>query len=225
MQQGTYQLRFTYINPSEEFSFKDIAKGDIITVESSESELLISPWVNIRLAEPAEDNKKVVEVDGIRFETLVPQPIISVSLTQPDFEISVQIGMKITNNTLTPVRLTSFESLIPFLVGADGLISSQSYGSSHGWVLPKESDFQLVTPGKSLALFPKINLVRQVDGLLKLTVFGGGRSSWKFNDLKIGRYQVGLTYRSLTDKPDLLFEDLWMGMVITPFVEFYLVEY
>lgn len=37
LQQGTYQLRFTYTNPSEEFSFKDIANGDTIAVESSES--------------------------------------------------------------------------------------------------------------------------------------------------------------------------------------------
>ena len=224
LQLGTYQLRFTYINPSEEFSFKDLATGQIITVEKKEAELLTSPWVNLRLVEPVETNKNAVEVDGIRFETLVPQPTISVSLTQPDFNISVQIGMQITNNASTPLRFTSFDSLIPFLIGADGLIPSQSYGGSHGWVLPKESDFRLVMPGSNVAFFPKVHLVRQADKLLKLIVPSGGRGSWKFNDLKLGKYQVGLTYRSLTDKPDLLFEDLWMGMVSAPFVEFHLVE-
>ncbi|VXD25180.1 hypothetical protein PL8927_840003 [Planktothrix serta PCC 8927] len=224
LQLKNYQLRFTYISPTEEFSFKDAATGDIITVESSEPELLTSSWVNLRLVEFAEANKKAVEVDGIRFETLVPQPTINVAFTQPEINISVQIGMQITNNTLTPFRFTSFDSLIPFLIGADSLIPSQSYGGSHGWVLPRESDFQLVLPGSSATFFPKVHLVRQTDNCLKLRVSGGGRTSWTFNDLKPGKYQVGLTYRSLTDKPDLLFEDLWVGMVSTPFVEFHLVE-
>lgn len=224
LQLGTYQLRFTYLSPKGEFLFADAHTGDISRVESAETEPLATPFVNLRLVEPVGSDKSAVEVGGIRFETVIPERRLSTPLIQPNVKIPVQIGIQITNNTSTPFRFSSFDTLIPELIGADGLIPRQNFGGSTGWKTPRESDFQLAMPGESVTLFPKAHLVWQADGLLNLIVPGGGRACWKFNDLKLGTYQMQLTYRSPTEKPDLLFEDLWMGMVHTPFVEFHLVQ-
>lgn len=223
-----YQLRFTYTSPVNTLFFLDLSTGEITKIESSEVKTFASNWVNIRLIEPVKDNQNVVEVEGVQFETLVPQPIFSIPSSQPTFKVPVQIGIKITNNTLTTLRFTTFDSLIPFLIGADGFIESQSYSGIHGFIFPTESDFRLLDPGHNLVLFPKIELVKQENDLVQLEIFGGGKTSWWFSNLRLGKYQIGFTYRALTEKPDflpdLLFQNLWMGMVYTPFIDFLLIE-
>ncbi len=220
---GTYQLRFIYLSPGYNFLLKDSPTAEIIRVEESERSLFVSPTMNLRLIEPVPHHKNRVEVDGMCFETLVPEPSLRVLLTASPAEIPVQIGMKITNNTSTLFRFILFDTLIPQLIGENGMIPRLACGGSLGWVIPQESDLQLVKPGESITLFLKASLTRQANNLLSLIVSGGGRSCWKFNDLAFGTYQIHLTYRSLTEKLEFLCEDLWVGMVNTPFVEFRLI--
>lgn len=224
LQLGSYQLRFTYLSPNGEFLFFDSHTGDINRVKSSVPEPLATPFVHLRLVEPVGSYKNAVEVDGIRFKTVIPERKLTVPLIGPNIQIPVQIGMQITNNTSTPFRFSSFDTLIPELVGADGLVMRQSAGGVLGWANPTESDFHLVMPGQNITLFPNVSLVWLADGLFKLIVPGGGRANWSFNNLKLGTYQIQLRYRSLTAESDVLFEDLWKGMVSTPFVEFCLVQ-
>lgn len=220
---GTYQLRFIYLSPGHNFLLKDSPTGEIIRVEESERSLFASPAMNLQLIEPVPHHNHRVEVDGMCFETLVPEPSLRVPLTASSAKIPVQIGMKITNNTSTPFRFILFDTLIPQLIGENGMIPRLDCGGSLGWVIPQESDLQLVKPGESITLFLKASLTRQANNLLSLIISGGGRSCWKFNDLAFGTYQIQLTYRSLTEKLEFLCEDLWMGMVNTPFVEFTLI--
>jgi len=220
---GTYQLRFIYLTQGDNFLLENSPTGEIIRVEESEISLFASPAMNLRFIEPVPHHNNRVEVDGMCFETLVPEPSLRVPLTASSAKIPVQIGMKITNNTSTPFRFISFDTLIPQLIGENAMIPRLDCGGSLGWVTPQESDLQLVKPGESITLFLKASLTRQANNLLSLIVSGGGRSCWKFNDLAFGTYQIHLTYRSLTEKLEILCEDLWMGMVNTPFVEFRLI--
>lgn len=220
---GTYQLRFIYLSPGHNFLLKDSPTAEIIRVEESERSLFASPAMNLRFVEPVPPNNDRVEVDGMCFETLIAEPNLSVPITESDVMIPVQIGMKITNNTSTPFRFSSFDTLIPQLIGENGLMPGLESGGSLGWVTPQESDFLLAKPGESVTLWPKAYLTRQANNLLTLIVPGRGRSCWKFNDLAFGTYQIQLTYRALTEKSGIYFQDLWMGMVNTPFVEFTLV--
>lgn len=222
---GTYKLRCIYNSSSsseELLDFDSTATGDtgkkVLGIE-----FLTTPFVNLRLVEPVGVDQKAVEVNGIRFETVLPEQIFSIPLNQSDVEIPVRIGMQITNNASTPFRFCSFDTLIPELAGVDGLIPPQSSGGSAGWVSPRETDFQLVIPGECMTFFANAYLECQATGLLKLIVPGGGRACWSFNELKLGKYQIQLTYRTPTAESDVLFEDLWMGMVHTPFREFCLV--
>jgi hypothetical protein len=111
--------------------------------------------------------------------------------------------------------MTSFESNDCNAVETDGIL---------GWANPRESDFHLVMPGENITFFPNARLVWLAAGLFKLIISGGGRANWSFNNLNLGTYQIQLRYRSLTAESDVLFEDLWMGMVSTPFIEFCLVQ-
>lgn len=230
LQAGTYQLRFTYSSPEGEFLFFDSNTKSISPVEVAQREPLVTPWATLKLVKPVEANKSAVEVDGICFETVVPETIVKVPLTQPDVDVSVQIGMKITNNTSTPYRFVLFDSLIPELSGAEGLIPCLRTGGSAGWLSPIESDCSIAMPGESVTLFPKAHLIRQANRLWQLIVPGRARSCWLFNDLKLGTYQIQLTYRSLTfgdmfeDEWINFYQDAWIGRVYTPFVEFHLVQ-
>ncbi|WP_392408604.1 hypothetical protein ACF3DV_10960 [Chlorogloeopsis fritschii PCC 9212] len=226
-QLGTYQIRFIYNSPSGEFTVLDVSTGDEFRLECSLVKPLITQPVNIRFLEPMESNKNAVEVDGISFETVVPEQIWTISHSQlSDASSSVQIGIRITNNTSISQRFCSFTTLIPELMGANGLILGQNLGAgSTGWIGARESDYHLVEPGKSVTFFVSAHIERQTDGLLSLIVRGTGRGYWSFNSLELGSYQVRLTYRSLTNPLDIgSFEDFWRGMVHTPFVEFCLVQ-
>ena len=218
LQLGTYQLRFTYSSP------RGLHTGNIGSKEGSAIELLASPWASLRLVEPVGTDNSSVEVDSIRFKTVVPEQISIKPSTQPDSAIPVQLGMQITNNTSTPFHFIVFDSLIPQLMGVDSSIPCLRTGGGNAFKAPLESDSHLALPGESVTLFPKAHLIWQKDGLLKLIVFGRGTTCWLFSDLKPGTYRIQMIYRSPTNESDRVFEDLWMGMVHTPFVEFHLIQ-
>jgi hypothetical protein len=226
LHRGTYQLRFTYDSPSGEFMVLDLQTGENLRVEYSRVDSWATTFVNVRFVEPVGTDNSAVEVDGIRFETVVPEQGCNISLRQSDVSSTMQIGMRITNNTSISQRFCSFTTLIPALMGADGLILGQQLGGgSLGWIGPGESDFHLLMSGESVTFFLRAHIERRTDGLLNLIVNGTGGGYWSLDGLKLGAYQVQLAYRSLTNKLDMrLFEDFWRGRVHTPFVEFCLVQ-
>ncbi|OUL35527.1 hypothetical protein BV372_10780 [Nostoc sp. T09] len=226
-QLGIYQLRLIYNSPSGELIVKDRQTGDNILLESYLIDPIITTFVNVQFVEPVETDRKAVEVNGIRFETIVPENIWRISLSNL-FEVSpsVEIGIRITNNSSISERFCSYTTLIPVLLGENGLILGQQLGGgSTGWVGSKESDYHLVKPQESVTFFVTAHIEGRTDGLLNLIVNGTGYGYWSLEGLKLGIYQLQLTYRALTNPPDGgLFEDLWKGMVHTPFVEFCLIQ-
>lgn len=225
LHQGTYKLRFTYKSPSAEFCFFDRHLMKSNKVEEINSEILSTRLANIIVVEPVGANKSAVEVDGIKFETAMPERILKASPNQDNKQIPVQIGMKIANNTSRAFRFCSSNTLTTELIGENGRITPQGCGGSLAWTNVREDHFYLARPGESVALFPKAYLVWQPNELLSLTVAGGSRACWRFNDLSPGKYRIHLTYRALTEPSEILFEDLWVGKVSTPSVEFDIVRF
>ena len=135
LQLGTYQLRFTYLSPEREFLFFDARNMEISQVQTSITNLLATSWVNLQLIKPVESNKNGVQVDGIRFETVVPQKRWNISCSElSDSSSPIQIGINITNNTSIEKRFCSFNTLMPTLMGADGFILGRNLGGgSTGW--------------------------------------------------------------------------------------------
>ncbi|WP_375515207.1 hypothetical protein [uncultured Nostoc sp.] len=71
IQLGTYQLRFIY-------------RTNIKSAVGIETVRLNTQYITLRLIEPVATNNNSVEVDSIRFETLVPKQVFTIPKKQPD---------------------------------------------------------------------------------------------------------------------------------------------
>jgi hypothetical protein len=236
-----YQLRFRYE------SFRDNKPNS-----EPKTLQLTTQLVNLSLIETREMSDAALEVDGIRFETLIPEselPIPTVSekqkvlnnlrfflrrpLHSPLPFTKVQIGMRITNNTSEPLRFSFYNTLIPEFLEANGQIQRGSYLSNllKG---PIESDFSLCDPFKSVTFFPQVILSWQRNGqfLIKFSTGDGGYCFFK--GLNLETYQLRFSYKKLgfslsktTQGWELIekrfSERVWTGRADTPFIKFRLV--
>lgn len=227
LQPGTYQLRFTYRSPMGEFLCVDPTTLQERRVELSSIGQLTTQFVNLRLVQLGEPDSSVLEVDGIRFETLVPQRVLTVPKNQTNANTPVQFGIRVTNLSPTPYRFKFFD-LMPEILGSDGQVIQRG-AAANLLILPKESDFLLAMPGESVSFF--------VDGKLywykRELLLTGDQSSggvWTFHNFKPGTYRVRFTYQNKSPVGKIyqgremrfkeLFRNVWTGMVSTPFVSF-----
>jgi hypothetical protein len=213
---GTYQLRFIY-------------RTNIETAVGVETVRLYTQFITLRLIEPVATNRNTVEVDGIRFETLVPQQLLTIPKKQPDAITPVQFGLRVTNRSSTPYRF-KFHGLKPEIQNMNGQSLYRVYNTNATFGLD-ESHFLLAMPGETLTCF--------VDGELRWYVDSNqlvmqGRDSiggyWSFQTLNPGKYRLRFTYSGPSQSSvvrvlrGVVIEDLWTGIVPTPFIEFRLAE-
>ncbi|MDZ8137155.1 MAG: hypothetical protein RM049_17920 [Nostoc sp. DedQUE04] len=192
-----------------------------------------------------------VEVDGVRFETLVPERILCLpkqNLVQKllsflEFllpmplgyfspKYSVQIGIRITNNTSTPFRFSFYFTFFPELVNANGPIPLEG-----GWISllsSLESDYPLAMPGESLTFFPNIEIFWIWGNQFGISIPSANGGKWFFQPLKLGNYQFRFIYNNQNEKETTyssvnrdmsLIEGIWTGEVLTPFVELHLAQF
>jgi len=243
---GEYQVRFTYetptgtivyTNPFTVLSIKEILERKEVPLERIEvagTGQLVTPLANFRLLQPVGLNNSALEVDGIRFETFIPEPLLTLPNPSDNSYQSVQIGMRITNNTLTPFHFSFYGTFTPELVMPDGQVKWSDYATD--WMRgPEESDFLLVTPGKSVTFFPDIGLFWTNHSQFSLGISSGYGGYCSFDGLKPGIYHFRFLYGNTSDtipKKNLAgnsiesrpIEKVWTGWVNTPFVEFRLIE-
>lgn len=233
---GEYQIRFSYYSPAANVSCLDRHTGQVKRMEVIGTGELATPFANFRLLQPVESNKNALELDGIRFETLIPEPLLIVPNQRRNAEKSVRIGMGVTNNTLTPFYFNFYSTFVPDLVMPDGRVVQGGYNRN---LLrqPEESDFLLVRPGKIVTFFPTTTLSWNKREQFFLVVHDGNGGFCPFGELKPGKYQIRFRYQNSDDAiqrtamtrtpiASLLREKekLWSGRVDTPFVEFRLAQ-
>ncbi len=242
---GSYRLRFIYNKDCGNEPSSDLDTGNMQKIESGQ---LASPFVSLRLVQPIEANCSAVEVDGIRFETIVPEQMLNIPkknlmlkllhflkmllLPEPyPLRASVQLGIRITNNTYKPVRFNFFLALIPELMRANGQIPFEG-----GWIRPApplESYFPSINPGESITFFPAAEFFSIWGNQFGLSIATGISGRLIFQNLKLEAYKfrfiynnsdaVATTYSSeITDTK--LIGGIWTGMVITPWMDFSLVH-
>ncbi len=223
---GAYQLRFVR-NSSGELRESDSNRETEAIAPSLTTQL-----ASLRLLEPVGADGSAVEVDGVRFETVVPQPTLRVPNSQLNAYTIVELGIRISNNTNTCFRFSLFGSLIPQVVGTDGQPIKADYGR-HLTIRPKRSHFPLVKSGESLTFCPKVaQLFWSRGDSFVLSIPAGDGGSWGLRSLNLGTYNLNFTYKnkdaSVTipererRKTELL-EDILIGMVCTPSVTFSLI--
>ncbi|KAF3884935.1 MULTISPECIES: hypothetical protein [Nostocales] len=199
------------------------------------------------------NDNNAVEVDGVRFETIVLEPVFNVPkrtlvqkllcVLQPLLPIppgyfsprySVKIGIRITNNTPTPLRFSLYFTLFPEIVSVDSPDSPISFeGGCISPRAPLESDFPFVIPGESVAFFPNAEIFWIWGERLGLSMDSGEGGKWIFQPFKLGNYQFRFTYNNLKAMVTMygsvstdtkLIEGLWTGQVTTPLVDLHLVH-
>ncbi|GGA25960.1 hypothetical protein [Okeania sp. KiyG1] len=191
-----------------------------------------------------------IEVNGVRFETIVPKRVLTLPkkdilqklsyigkhLLTPPLHPSpgypVEIGIRITNNSDRPLYFIFNFVLFPELIRAE---TGEIVEISGGWISlagVKEADLALTMPGESTGFFldTKICWLCGNNYGISMVISGG---QFVFEPLDLGWYQLRFTYEnqketkqlydSITKKTQVI-EGLWTGQVLTPFVDIWLVN-
>ncbi|MDJ1172548.1 hypothetical protein [Roseofilum capinflatum] len=191
-----------------------------------------------------------IEVDGIRFETLVPKRVLTLPkknliqklsdlgkhLLKPPLHPSpgypVEIGIRITNNSDRPLYFTFNFVLFPELIKAE---TGEIVEVSGGWISlsgVKEPDLALTMPGESTSFFidAKICWICGKNYGLSMVISGG---EFVFEPLDLGWYQLRFRYQNQKGTKQLydsiikktqVIEGFWIGQVLTPFVDIWFVN-
>ena len=222
-----YQLRFIYESSNQtklkpvKFPFQTINKKTI------KGDRLTTSFVSLRLVELAKPNDKEIEVDGIRFETILPETVLTLPEKKSGVETSVKIGIRITNNSNTDFYFNFYGTLIPQLITPNWQIIKEYY-TSNFLKSRLVSDLLLAVAGKSITFFPNAQLLWKKNDQFLLKIAAGDGGSWIFDNLKAGRYLLQLTYKNKSaqttvydriTKKGISFKKLWRRMVLVPLVE------
>jgi hypothetical protein len=196
------------------------------------------------------NNDNTVQIDGIQFETVMPERVLRIPSKLPGAKTQVQFAIRITNNTETPQRFLLFFARPEFLQANKQKLPR--FGPNvNGSYNPQLSDFQLVMPGESVSLLLKGYFHWQHHKLEFVFIEKDG-SYWIFSDFNHGRYWIQFTYENQypaweqrggwSDPIDLKpvweeqiynnprsdiskMEDIWVGEVYTYPIEFDLIMY
>jgi hypothetical protein len=213
---GNYKLRFIHQKSRETLTCFDRAARKTIPAPAINPREQHTMFVPIKLVQPVLINNNTVELDGVQFEAILPQQLLTVPPNQPHAATPVTLGIRITNHQLKPRRFDLYLTISLKLKGEDGKTFNRGYrADSHR--ASKETDRPLIQPGENTTFFLKGNLMWRNNQLLLEGSDGfGGR--WYFSDLKPGKYQVQMLYQTNYGS-DVISTDSWSGISTTPFVE------
>ncbi|MDY7002664.1 MAG: hypothetical protein SWX82_01465 [Cyanobacteriota bacterium] len=192
----------------------------------------------------------LIEVNGIRFETIVPKRVLTMPkkdlikklsdigkhLLTPPLHPSpgypVQIGIRITNNSDRPFYFSFNLTLFPELIRAE---TGEVVELNGGWISlagALESDLPLTMPGESTSFFLDAKICWLCGKNYGLsTMISGGK--FIFQPLDLGWYKLRFIYENQKEtiqlygsliKKTQVIEGLWTGQVLTPFVDIFLVD-
>ncbi len=176
------------------------------------------------------------EVDGLRFEILVPEREWIIPENTEGASTPLKLRLRITNQTATTVRLSAFNPMIIvniniFTLDGNKLSSGAlSQGPRVGNI--EEAACPFIEPGESFTFFLNGKLFWQEDQLL---VGGSGLlGAWYHEIPEPGTYRVQFAYsgklttcyeRDPSNLEEYIVEitdQLWFGQAITPLVEVYI---
>lgn len=244
---GDYRLKFVYNLNGENL---DGLKTENLENESppkNKLEELTTSFKTLLLIEPKKLNPCAVEFNGVCFETFVPERVITLpkknlwskfkSLclsffgTQSEHDpcgVLVNIGIRVTNNTLIPVRFDFFDFIIPDIVDAHTLHPLIIDGCCLRPEAPCDAHLPLVMPQESFIFLINAEIFWYWGNNFKMKIIDNNGCYWFLEPIKSGNYQIRFTYnkeqRLLHVSDDVnnqekIIEDLWVGQVVTPFVE------
>ncbi|BAY85178.1 hypothetical protein NIES267_46770 [Calothrix parasitica NIES-267] len=214
-----YRFRFNYLHRTK--------------ISNRKPRPVATTYKSFYLVNPSKSNPNAVEIDGIQFETILSPTSIIIPGKEENIETSVDIGMKITNQTLTAFEFDFFDTLIFQIIKIDGQTIRKD-ASSNALQSPQERHYPLVKPGESITFFPNTKLLWFNNELcLKTAIESGG--FYYFYNLQPGEYLIRFVYRkknnfvkmrSNRNTGDYIKPLQWLDRTIiaTPFVKLYLLK-
>ena len=140
-------------------------------------------------------DSNAIEVDGLRFETVVPNQTLSIPEHRPDAQTTWRFGVRVTNNSSVPKRVSKY-SLTPQFRGLDGEVIFPQQGVQIHLVSINSSGLPLVLPGESFTLFWE-GTFYWIENMLLLEVYQNSNgSSLRLVALNPGIYHVRLSYHN-----------------------------
>jgi hypothetical protein len=172
------------------------------------------------------NNPNAIEVDGICFETLIPEEMVR--LPKYGEETPVQFGVRITNQASIAYRF-DLPYVLPDILDPQGKAMQRSLNKNATRQV-EESDIPLINPGESLNFLMDAKFNWYHENYLRLlgnAIYGG---IWIFWYSQPGKYQVRFSYENQIAKKKMLtlkegwteIDGFWTGKVITPFENFHL---
>jgi len=241
LEAGNYQLRFSYNSVPQDSFTTSLTLAESATIESIRVAQITSSSVNLQFIQSTGSDGSIVDVNGVCFETFLPQKVLRFPrrdirqklrirhLLFPNIYplpfVPVQIGLRITNNTSIPLSFNSGGTLLPELLGVDGLLRYS--GGSYGTKAVTSSTFPVAHPGEGLTFFQDIGLFWRWGNEFGLKINANDGSHWVCEPIKVGTYQIQFTYntqdsvqawqslRHTTVNDADVEETLWIGQVIT----------
>lgn len=173
----------------------------------------------------SEKFNNVVEVNGIVFETLMPEVVVTIPSNNNGGISPVQLGIRVTNVSSHSYRFM-LPYVLPELFDSDRQPMQMDY-ASNVYLPAKKSYFQLARPQKSLTFFMHAEF-KWYKNLLILRGKATDGGIWKFYNFQSGIYRVQFTYKNECSEKQInwsngkfsIWQDLWIGQASTPFVEF-----
>ena len=206
-----------------------VALGQVPRTVTAHEDGGIARVVNMTSQTSADSN--AVEVDNIRFEIIIPQPVLTIPKKQPDAYTPVYVGLRIINSNYASIPLRFSNFFIPQLAGSDGQLLERG-GGGDATVPRLECDFPIVIPGLSVTFFINGRLVWR-NNTLQIELNDRPGHVLPFYDLKPGTYQLRLAYSPKSETAEVYdvggsiygrtIKGVWTGEAITPFVEVYIV--
>ncbi|QLE59184.1 hypothetical protein FD725_29005 [Nostoc sp. TCL26-01] len=147
------------------------------------------------------NNPKTIEVDGIQFETLVPERMYR--LPKYGEETDIQFGVRITNQTSTPYRF-ELPMFVPEILNPHGKPKQMSF-SQNSTRKVEEADIPLIVPGESLEFLKDAKFSWCSRDCVELKGFVSYGAIWWFYNFKPGKYQIRLTYKNVLKKKKCFF--------------------
>ncbi|MUG93752.1 hypothetical protein F7734_15535 [Scytonema sp. UIC 10036] len=169
------------------------------------------------------NSSNAIEVDGIRFETLVPEQ--TVYLPKYGEETPIQFGVRITNQTSTPYRF-DLPHVLPEMLDPQGHTMQMDLNKNATREV-EEFDIPLIIPGKSLDFLMNAKFSWYNKNCLRLLGNASYGGIWIFWNFKPSKYQVRFTYESYLAKKKMItlkegrteIDSFWTGKIMTYFAD------
>ncbi|MFN6481581.1 MULTISPECIES: hypothetical protein [unclassified Nostoc] len=229
-----YQLRFILNADVRDTSVSSYNINQEAIERETSSDILATPWVDVRLVQLLSTDSNAIEVDGVLFKIDMPESVLTIPSKLFQAKTDFKLGIYITNNTSTTLGFYQLSSIDAILISDDGKpINWSGEPTKLAWK-NNEQNYYLLQPGEKMFLDLCGKLLWYSSQLQfaissKTRSLNGKSGSYYFPNLKAGAlyhlqiiYQVSeLRARGLEEQ---VLEKFWSGRIAMPIVKFCLIK-